>query len=38
MFELTNEQRRCFGLLPVESHWMLQEVKAIPYDNFRTYA
>ncbi len=38
MFELTNEQRKCFGLLPVESHWALQEVKASPYDNFQTYA
>ena len=38
MFELTNEQRKCFGLLPVESAWTLIEVKASPYDDFRTYA
>ena len=37
MFELTNEQRKCFGLLPVESTWTLTEVKASPYDDFRTY-
>ena len=38
MFELTNDQRKCFGLLPVESHGTLQELKASPYDNFQTYA
>ena len=38
MFELTNEQRKCFGLLPVESHWTLVQVKASPYDSFQTYA
>ena len=37
MFELTNEQRKCFGLLPVESTWILTEVKASPYDDFRTF-
>lgn len=37
MFELTNEQRKCFGLLPVESSWTLTEVKASPYDDFQTY-
>ena len=30
MFELTNEQRKCFGLLPVESNWTLLEVKPRP--------
>lgn len=38
MFELTNAQRRCFGLLPVESTWILIELKASPYDDFKTYA
>ena len=37
MFELTNEQRKCFGLLPVESTWILTEVKAGPYDDFQTF-
>ena len=37
MFELTNEQRKCFGLLPVESTWILTEVKASPYDDFQTF-
>lgn len=37
MFELTNEQRKCFGLLPVESTWTLTEVKAGPYDDFQTF-
>ncbi len=38
MFELTNEQRKCFGLLPVDSAWTLIKVKASPYDDFQTYA
>lgn len=38
MFELTNEQRKCFGLLPVESTWTLVELKASPYEDFQTYA
>ena len=38
MFELTNEQRKCFGLLPVEGNWTRLEVKASPYDHFRTFA
>ena len=37
MFELTNDQRKCFGLLPVERTWTLTEVKASPYDDFQTY-
>lgn len=37
MFELTNEQRKCFGLLPVEESWTLREIKASPYDDFQTY-
>lgn len=37
MFELTNDQRKCFGLLPVESTWIKKEVKASPYDDFQTF-
>ena len=37
MFELTNEKRKCVGLLPVKSTWTLAEVKASPYDDFQTY-
>lgn len=36
MFELTNEQRKCFGLLPVESHWIRIEPKPSPYDQHVT--
>ena len=38
MFELTNEQRKCFGLRPVEDGWTLRELKASPYDDFQTFA
>ena len=38
MFELTNEQRKCFALPPVQAHWKRVEVKPSPYDNFVTYA
>ena len=38
MFELTNEQRKCFALPPVESHWKRVEVKPSPYDLFYMYA
>lgn len=31
MFELTNEQRKCFGLRPVEDHWVRLEPKPSPY-------
>lgn len=38
MFTLTNEQRKCFGLLPVDQDWALAELKASPYDEYKTYA
>lgn len=38
MFELTNEQRKCFGLLPVDEAWKKVIVKPSPYDDFITYA
>lgn len=38
MFMLTNEQRECFGLVKIEDNWECLEVKASPYDNFKTYA
>ncbi|MBQ6890638.1 MAG: immunity 26/phosphotriesterase HocA family protein [Oscillospiraceae bacterium] len=38
MFELTNSQRKCFGLLPVESHWARIEPRPSPYDQHTTVA
>ena len=38
MFELTNEQRKCFALPPILDNWKKVEVKASPYDNYVTYA
>ena len=38
MFELTNEQRKCFGLLPVDRSWMPMEPKPSPYDQHTTIA
>ena len=38
MFELTNDQRRCFGLLPVDSSWIPVELKPSPYDHHTTIA
>ena len=38
MFELTNEQRRCFSIAPVLDTWKKVEVKASPYDHYVTYA
>ncbi len=38
MFELTNEQRKCFGLLPVQGHWVRLEPKPGPYDHHTTVA
>jgi hypothetical protein len=38
MFELTNEQRKCFALPPVLDTWRKIEVKAGPYDDYVTYA
>ena len=37
MFELTNDQRKCFALKPVSDQWERVEVKPGPYDNFKTY-
>ncbi|MBE6654039.1 MAG: hypothetical protein E7608_01120 [Ruminococcaceae bacterium] len=38
MFELTNEQRKCFAIPPVQSTWKRVEVKAGPYDDHVTFA
>lgn len=38
MFELTNEQRRCFALVMVGQDWERIKIKASPYDTFETYA
>ena len=37
MFELTNEQRLCFGLEPVGVDWERIEAKKGPYSQYRTY-
>lgn len=37
MFELTNNQRECFALVPVSAQWERIEVKPSPYDQFKTY-
>ena len=37
MFELTNEQRKCFALPPVLDTWKKIEVKPSPYDLYDTY-
>lgn len=37
MFELTNEQRVCFGLPLVQPYWKRIEAKASPYDSYRTF-
>ena len=37
MIFLTNEQRECFGLNPVCAHWERIEVKASPYDHYKTF-
>ena len=36
MFLLTNEQRKCFGLLPVEADWECITAKPSPYDHYTT--
>lgn len=36
MFELTNAQRKCFGLLPVADNWTRIELKPSPYDQHAT--
>ena len=38
MFELTNEQRKCFAIPPILDSWKKVEVKASPYDHYVTYA
>ena len=38
MFELTNDQRPCFGLRPVEPHWIPMVLKPSPYHSFTTVA
>ena len=38
MFELTNDQRKCFGLFPVEDHWVRIELTPSPYDCHTTIA
>ncbi len=38
MFELTNEQRKCFALNLVNPNWERIKIKASPYDTFETYA
>ena len=37
MFELTNEQRKCFGLVAVCDHWERVVAKPSPYDRCKTY-
>ena len=37
MFELTNDQRKCFGLDLVQHHWQRMEAKASPYHEFKTF-
>ena len=37
-FELTNAQRACFGLVPVEETWERFYVKTSHYDNFTAIA
>ena len=38
LFELTNHQRACLGLEPVESHWTRIQLTPGPYDTDTTYA
>lgn len=37
MFMLSNNQRKCFGLAPINDQWKSIEAKPSPYDNFKTY-
>ncbi|MBQ2748906.1 MAG: immunity 26/phosphotriesterase HocA family protein [Clostridia bacterium] len=37
MFELSNEQRKCFALKPICAHWDRIEAKPSPYDSFKTF-
>lgn len=38
LFELTNEQRKCFGITPVLNNWVKILLKRSPYDNFDSFA
>jgi len=38
MFELTNDQRKCFGLAPVQDNWELIKLKLSRYDKDSSYA
>lgn len=38
MFELSNDQRKCFGLQPVKDNWQRMELKPSPYHNFQSFA
>lgn len=38
MFELSNSQRPCFGLVPIPDGWQRMELKPSPYDNHTTVA
>lgn len=35
-WELTNGQRRCFGIVPVEAGWQRRHLPRSPYDNYDT--
>lgn len=37
MYELTNDQRKCFALTPINDRWERIEAKPSPYDQFKTY-
>ncbi len=37
MFELTNDQRKCFALNPISDQWECMEAKPSPYDQYKTY-
>ena len=37
MFELTNDQRKCFALAPIHDQWECIEAKPSPHDRFKTY-
>ncbi len=37
MFTLTNDQRKCFALVPIHDEWECIEAKTSPDDQFKTY-
>lgn len=37
MFTLSNNQRKCFSITPINEQWESIEAKPSPYDNFKTY-